>query len=185
MKIIALALGATLALAIPVLAQAQSAVGVGVGTGVANSSSNSGSSARGNVSNYKNPRQAPGVGLAGLAASSGCLGSASVGGSGIGFGFGFGGTYQDDRCNAREDARLLYSMGYRRQAVQILVNHSPMVQEVMAATPVSAGPARSQQVRYVAASTAQPRHSAANGGDPDATCAQWVGGVVGGRCAYR
>jgi hypothetical protein len=139
-------------------------VGVGVGEGGQATGAISNTNSTSN-STYKTQKQAPGFGLAGLAASSGCLGSTTVGGSGIGFGLGFGSTYQDERCNAREDARLLYSMGYRAQAVQILVNHSPMVQEVMIQpTQVSAGGGR------VVASTG---------------CRKWSGGSKGAGVCVR
>lgn len=123
-----LILGAAVALALALPAQAGSR---SQAVAVSGSSSSSVSNSTGNTTSFQDRRQAPGVGLAGLAASGGCLGSASVGGSGAGFGFGFGGTYQDDRCNAREDARILASFGYRAQALQILINNSPMIREVM------------------------------------------------------
>jgi hypothetical protein len=60
------------------------------------------------------------------------MGSTSIGGSFIGGGVGLGSSWQDQRCNAREDARLLAAFGYPREAMQLLINNSPMVAQVMA-----------------------------------------------------
>ncbi len=46
-----------------------------------------------------------------------CRISVGVSGSGVGFGIGFGGSVMDDSCNSREDARLLYNLGLRDEAV--------------------------------------------------------------------
>lgn len=72
---------------------------------------------------FQDRRQAPGIGLAGLAAAGNvCLGSVSVGGSGPGFGLGFGTTTKDEPCNLREYAKLLAGLGYKREAVTVLMN---------------------------------------------------------------
>lgn len=49
-----------------------------------------------------------------------CMGSSSVGGSGIGFGASLGTTWTDKECNARYNAQLMYNMGYKTEALQIL-----------------------------------------------------------------
>jgi hypothetical protein len=90
-----------------------------------------------NSSSIRTPRAPGAIGMAGLAASSGCLQSTSVGASFIGGGFGLGSTYQDQRCNAREDARLLAAFGYRAQALQLLIANSPMVAQAMGEGPVA------------------------------------------------
>lgn len=152
---------------------------IGVGTGTASSSSNSAAAAssrsNGNSLRNNNPRQAPGIGLSGLAASTACLGSGSIGGSAVGGSFGFGFTYADSPCNRREDARIMAQLGRRDIALQIMYQ-SPNVQAVLQAqnVPVAYAPARGRPVA---------RPSAANGGLP-APCRQWVGGVVGGLCSY-
>lgn len=153
-------------------AQAQTANSTSQAGAQANSASQSGAFARaggGNASNaasFKSPRQAGAIGMAGLAASSGCMGSTSVGGGFIGGSFGIGSTWQDDRCNAREDARLLAAFGYRREALSILVNNSPMVRQAFFPTGASAG--------------ALP----APGRSYNSGCQKWAGGNVGGQCLY-
>lgn len=57
---------------------------------------------------------APGLSAAGLET---CLGSASGGASVVGFGATFGTTVPDPGCNARLDARTLWSMGLKSAAV--------------------------------------------------------------------
>jgi hypothetical protein len=86
-----------------------------------------------NHSSFRSPRAPGAIGLPGLAASSGCMGSTTLGASFIGGGLGVGSTWQDQRCNAREDARLLAAFGYREQALQLLIVNSPMVAQVMGA----------------------------------------------------
>src|SRR5258708_22688006 len=57
---------------------------------------------------------APGLSAAGLET---CLGSISGGGSAIGWGASFGTTIPDPGCNARLDARTLWSFGLKKAAV--------------------------------------------------------------------
>jgi hypothetical protein len=57
---------------------------------------------------------APGLSAAGLET---CLGSISGGGSAIGWGASFGTTVPDPGCNARLDARTLWSFGLKKAAV--------------------------------------------------------------------
>ena len=57
---------------------------------------------------------APGLSAAGLET---CLGSVSGGGSAIGWGATFGTTVPDPGCNARLDARTLWSFGLKKAAV--------------------------------------------------------------------
>jgi hypothetical protein len=101
------------------------AIGVGVG----------GNNLSGNRTTFRTPRAPGAIGMAGLAASSGCMGSTSAGVGFIGGSIGLGSTWQDQRCNAREDARLLAAFGYREQALQILIANSPMVAQVMGPAP--------------------------------------------------
>lgn len=55
-----------------------------------------------------------------LVATSDCLGSVSSGGSDRSWGFALGFTFDNDECNAREDAKLLWSMGRHEAAIMRL-----------------------------------------------------------------
>lgn len=188
MKALILTAAALLIAASPALAGGRSGGATGVGIGIANSSSSSHASSRssssGNTTTFSYKRQAPGIGLAGLAASGACLGSASFGGSGPGFSLGFAKTFQDVPCDARENARLLAALGYKAQAVQLLINNSPMIAQVMAPAPGSLTPqAKSYGARYQAVQTARSS-STARGADKYAWCNKWRGDVVGTVCLY-
>ena len=101
---------------------------------VAEATGQGGNGQGGNVSNsntYKN--RVPGsIGAPGLAAGSGtCLGSISGGVSFMGGGFGLGKTYLERNCEARAAAAQIYSYGYRRAAIQLLINEHPMINRAM------------------------------------------------------
>ena len=91
--------------------------------------------AGGNASTrYNNPKQAPGFGLAGLAAGGlSCRGSMSVGVSFPGGGFGFGSTTPDDECERRQWAGMLAGAKDRRtQALAwYIMARSTYVQQAM------------------------------------------------------
>lgn len=102
-------------------------------TSVANSASVSNSQANNAGNNqtttFQDRRQAPGIGGVGLATGGNvCLGSISGGLSGPGFGALFGTTTEDRPCNIREYAKLLVSLGYRREAASLL-QADPLVAE--------------------------------------------------------
>lgn len=184
MKALILAVAAlSIGFASPALAGGRS-VGIGVGVGIANSSSSSSASSRsassGNTTTFSYKRQAPGIGLAGLAASGACLGSASFGGSGPGFSLGFAKTFQDVPCDARENARLLAALGYRAQAVQLLVNNSPMIAQVMAPATSATPQARAYGARYQAIQTA--RTTSTSGKGKYDWCTKWRDGIIGLQC---
>jgi hypothetical protein len=121
---------------------------VGFANGNFNSNGNAASSATGqggngsggsvtNNNTYKN--RVPGaIGAPGLAAGANtCAGSFSVGASlaagGFG-GFGVGKTYVMRSCEARAAADQIYRYGYKRQAVQLLINEHPMVRRAFEST---------------------------------------------------
>ena len=113
-----------------------------IGMGRAHAASQSGAvAASGNsVANASNntPKQAPGIAAPGLAASAiACLGSVSGGGSVAGFGAGLGATYLDRNCEARIVADQLYRYGFRKQAVQLLINEHRMVRRAFADVPMA------------------------------------------------
>lgn len=108
----------------------QSAAGAIAGGGNAGASSGTSNS---NNTTFKYPRQAPGIGAPGLAASSNaCLGSVSAGASGAGFGASFGVTYLERNCEARAVSELLHRYGQRQQALRLLINEHPMVRRTYA-----------------------------------------------------
>jgi hypothetical protein len=91
------------------------------------------------TANYNERRQAPGIGIPSLAAgANACLGSVSGGLSFAGFGGGLGATYLERYCESRAAADQIYRYGYRRAAIQLLLNEHPMVNRAM----VMAGSAR-------------------------------------------
>jgi hypothetical protein len=71
------------------------------------------------VSGTTTVRNAPGIVAPGLSAAGleTCLGSASGGASVVGFGATFGTSVPDPGCNARLDARTLWSLGLKKAAV--------------------------------------------------------------------
>jgi hypothetical protein len=71
------------------------------------------------VSGTTTVRNAPGIVAPGLSAAGleTCLGSASGGASVVGFGATFGTSVPDPGCNARLDARALWSIGLKKAAV--------------------------------------------------------------------
>lgn len=55
-----------------------------------------------------------------LGATSPCMGSTSIGGSGVGFGFSAGTTWHDTDCTIRETARSFVGMGLNHDAMAVL-----------------------------------------------------------------
>ena len=109
-------------------AQGQSQVGVNV-QGQKQEASNSG-----NQQNVKfESSMIPGIAVApGLAAggSQVCLGSFSVGLSGPMAGIAFGKTVKDEGCEDRQNAILLYNMGYKAEALNLLKGGNERVRAV-------------------------------------------------------
>lgn len=85
-----------------------------------------------NNNSYQDRKQAPGIGIPGLTSGAvTCLGSVSAGLSVAGFGGGLGSTYLERDCESRAAAELIDRLGYRRAAIQLLVNEHPMVNRAM------------------------------------------------------
>ena len=55
-----------------------------------------------------------------------CMGSSSIGGSGAGFGVSVGSTWTDHGCTARADARVLFNMGLKDEAILRLCERPKM-----------------------------------------------------------
>jgi len=55
-----------------------------------------------------------------------CMGSSSIGGSGPGLGLSLGTTWTDEGCVARSDARVLYNMGLKAEAILRLCERPKM-----------------------------------------------------------
>jgi hypothetical protein len=119
---------------------------------------------------------APGLGAAGVET---CYGPGVSGGIAVtGFGASFGAGQFDQDCNARLFSRTLYAMGYKQQAIQLLVNQSPMVASAFGLGQQGGQPSGSP-VTY-GRPNAAIRPMASNGG-----CKKWSGGAVGvGSCLY-
>jgi hypothetical protein len=185
-------------LLIPVPALAQTATG----TGTANSSSQAGAIAIGggggrSSSNssviFNTPAQqtinsntrfresgslkttpnaiAPGLGSAAVET---CYGPGVSGGVSVtGFGASFGAGQWDVDCNVRLYSRTLFAMGYKRQAVQMLVNESPIVQRAF-----GLGNPQTVAVGYARPVSGGPVVVSGGG------CTKWRGDVVGSLCLY-
>ena len=94
------------------------------------------SNSNSNTNNYQDRRQAPGIGIPGLTSGAiTCLGSVSGGLSFAGFGGGLGATYLERNCESRAVAEQIYRYGYRRQAINLLIQQHPMVRQAFAAAP--------------------------------------------------
>lgn len=119
---------------------------------------------------------APGLGSAGIET---CYGPGVSGGVSVtGFGASFGAGQFDTDCNARLYSRTLFAMGYKQQAINLLVNESGMVQRAFGL---------GQQARpvYGAAPRVMSSGYVNNGGYVDnGGCKKWAGGNVGGQCLY-
>lgn len=117
---------------------------------------------------------APGLGSAGIET---CYGPGVSGGaSGVGFGLSFGMGQFDNDCNARLYSRTLFAMGYKQQAINLLVNESGMVQRAFGYGGQAAGVVYAPRAGVRAA----PARLAAGGG-----CTKWSGGSPGaGVCVY-
>lgn len=169
------------------------------GTGTANSSSSSGAVAVGGAGSasanviFNNPgrtdsriRQsgslrttpnaiAPGLGAAGVET---CYGPGVSGGLSVtGFGASFGAGQWDIACNRRLNARTLWSMGAKREALIIMANE-PEVASAMMQTGMIVAP------RYRAEVVVTRRASANSSGFVDQGCRKWAGGNIGGQCLY-
>lgn len=117
---------------------------------------------------------APGLGSAGIET---CYGPGVSGGVSVtGFGASFGAGQFDNDCNARLYSRTLFAMGYKQQAINLLVNESGMVQRAFGVGQQQ--PAYGPAPRIVSSGGNGPR--VATGG-----CTKWSGGSPGaGVCVY-
>ena len=101
------------------------------------SGGNGGNASQNNTNNssFQDRKQAPGIGIPGLTSGAvTCLGSVSAGFSVAGFGGGLGSTYLERNCESRAAADQIYHYGYRRAAIQLLINEHPMVNRAMVMT---------------------------------------------------
>lgn len=73
-----------------------------------------------NYSGRYDVRNVPDAYAPNLGATSPCMGSTSLGGSGVGFGFSAGTTWHDKDCTIRETARSFAGMGMNTDAIAIL-----------------------------------------------------------------
>lgn len=134
-----------------------------------------------NSTSFKEEKQAPGIGLAGLAVGGlSCRGSMSIGGSGPGFSLGFGTTTPDDECERRQWAGMLASARdpRARALAWAIMARSAVVQQAMQDTGIGVA----QPVTYAG----QPVY---RGGTSRVTasagCHKWSGGAQGvGTCVY-
>jgi hypothetical protein len=95
----------------------------------------SGNSSNNNNTTFRERLQAPGIAAPGLTSGGNtCAGSWGLGLSGPGFGISGGNTYEMRGCEARTVAQQIYSWGYRRQAINLLIGEHPMVQRAFANT---------------------------------------------------
>jgi hypothetical protein len=107
-----------------------------------------------------------------------CYGPGVSGGLSVtGFGASFGAGQFDNDCNARLYSRTLFAMGYKQQAISLLVNESPMVQRAFGYNGGGVATQNSAQARPGV--RAAPARVASNSG-----CSKWAGGNVGGQCLY-
>ena len=86
--------------------------------------SHSGASANSNINIIDeapdNSEWVPDASAPALTSSGVCYGSFSAGGSGPGIGLSFGKTVEDDECQARENARVLFGMGAAALAMEVM-----------------------------------------------------------------
>ena len=101
--------------------------GEGGAGGVSNAyagGSHSGASANSNINIIDeapdNSEWVPNADAPALTSSGVCYGSFSAGGSGPGLGLSFGKTIEDDECQARENARVLFGMGAASLAMAVM-----------------------------------------------------------------
>ena len=102
---------------------------------------------------------APGLSAAGLET---CLGSVSGGGAAVGFGASFGTTIPDPGCNARLDARTLWSFGLKKAALARLC----LTPDIYRSMPDVCGVYLPQPVAYGAAVALPPNVRQAYAGGP-------------------
>jgi len=94
----------------------------GTGSGVSNANAGATATNAGNnqsitVQAASIPRQAPDSAVVIASPTAPCRISQGVGGSGTGFSLQIGGSTLDEGCDAREDARMLFNMGLKDQAI--------------------------------------------------------------------
>jgi hypothetical protein len=131
----------------PVANGGQGGTGIGVGVGIgkggnatsgASASSSSGASSnqhQGQVQvqgqdqdqavTWINPRAPVSTAQAAALATSpeACMGSSSIGGQGVGFGLSIGSTWENEDCKLRKGAGLLFAMGAKGAAKEMLCGH--------------------------------------------------------------
>ena len=104
---------------------------------------------------------APGLAAAGAEV---CLGSVSAGGAGAGFGVSIGGTYVDQECQLRLNARTLATLGYTVAAREEMCTDSGVRAAMLAAgTPCAAdlgGHAAPYNAQYSQSASAAPMQQA-------------------------
>jgi hypothetical protein len=98
-----------------------------------------------NYSGRYDVRNVPDAYAPNLGATSPCMGSTSLGGSGVGFGFSAGTTWHDKDCTIRETARSFAGMGMTADATAILCSS-----EYAAAAPSCVAFREDQAAGYVA-----------------------------------
>jgi hypothetical protein len=107
-----------------------------------------------------------------------CFGPGVSGGLSVtGFGASFGAGQWDNDCNARLYGRTLFAMGYKREAIQLLVNESGMVQRAFGLGANGGAPGV-----IVAPYGAAPSYRRAVNGYSG--CTKWRNDVVGLQCLY-
>lgn len=147
--------------------------GVGIGLGVGIASAQGGTASASNTVSYKNQRQAPGIGLAGLAMGGlSCKGSATIGLSLPGGAGGIGFPVADDECERRQWAGMLASAKdpRARALAWAIMQRSTIIQQALADTGYADKPAavRGGNARVIASG-----------------CRKWSGGSPGaGVCVY-
>lgn len=69
-----------------------------------------------------NPRQPVNSAIAAALTSSNetCMGSTSIGGQGVGFGISIGSTWENEACERRRNASVLFALGLRTEAIALM-----------------------------------------------------------------
>jgi len=155
-KLIAIIIIASFAIASPALAQSTN-------TNTSSSSSGASSGSTANIYTKSKGSKIPkGVGNAvapGLIAGGlTCQGSVSGGIGGQGFAVAFGATKMDKDCNTRENAKVIYMMGYKSAGVEVMCNIAE-VREAMALTGTPCMRDRVARVRYQQNTTVTKKRS--------------------------
>jgi hypothetical protein len=162
--------------------------GVGIGVGIASAASVSSASAQGglggtasNSTTFKDQRQAPGLGLAGLAMGGlSCRGSASIGLSLPGGAGGIGFPVPDDECERRQWAGMLAAAKdpRARALAWAIMQRSPIIQQAMQDTGIGVA-------EPGASGAALPPRGGSARVTAYASCHRWSGGAIGvGSCLF-